>query len=265
MHMRKVLALSLIMGLACDESGLAGSPHISLEVQDGGNSLLIQWYSVVGADKYQLLVDSQVVYEGTDTSYTLNQPCRLIECRAIGGNETSVDQEDLSAITDSVELWERDGEGVAAIGFTGTGAYTTYALSDTDSAHRAGFRFYLDDFRPDTIVLDSIRMVSSDFNGFGDPFNDCKALFAMWQDDSIPAPDTASYQDKYSEILLADSVYAVWLDVDANGWEEGHESDHFMKIKVLAAPDSTGKVVFRYWFQKVAGLRWVPVAPEEEN
>jgi len=260
--LKRLAWLSALALLACDESGLAGSPQMTLTVENGGSTLKVEWYRVVGADKYRLLVDSQQVYEGTDTVYYIDSPCVTIKCIAVGGTETTSDEEDLTAATDSFDLWERDGEGVAAVGFNGLGEYTLYALSDTDSTHQDAFRFYLDDFRLDTTIRDSVRMVSPNLNAFGEPFSKCQTWFAPWPGNSISAPDTASYVKEYSGILCADSTYALWLDVDDNGWEEGHSSDHFLKVKVLAAPDSSGMVVFRYWFQKKAGLRWVPEPSE---
>jgi len=262
----KRIWLAVFAGLilaSCDEGGLAGSPRITLKVEDGGAAVRIRWYSVVGADRYQLWVDGIKVYEGRDTSYYLATPARKIKAVAIGGTESTTDEVDLSAVTDTVEeLYERDGEGVSAIGFTGDGKFVLYALSDT--AKKENFSLYLDDFRPDTVKPDSIRMVSPDFNAFGEPFNKKKTLFALWGPDSLVAPDTLSYQENYSPVLKADSVYALWLDTDYNGWDKGHNYDYFVKVKILAPPDSAGKVTFQYWFQRIGGLRWVLEPTEGE-
>ncbi len=258
-----ILVVGLILG-SCDEGGLAGSPQIHLKVEEGGAALTVSWYNVVGADRYQLWIDEVKVYDGTDTSYYLTIPARKIKTVAIGGTESTTDEVDISAVTDTVEeLYERDGEGVSALGFTGDGEFVLYALSDT--AKDDNFSLYLDDFRPDTTNPDSIRMVSPDFNAFGEPFNEKKTLFARWGPDSLVAPDTLSYQNNYSPVLKKDSVYALWLDTDHNGWEEGHSYDYFVKVKVLAEPDSTGKITFQYWFQKIGGLRWVLEPKEEED
>ena len=265
--MRERIGLLVLAGIllaSCDEGGLAGSPRITLKVEDGGAAVTVHWYNVVGADRYQLWIDDIKVYEGTDTSYYLVTPARKIKTVAIGGTESTIDEANISAVTDTVEeIYERDGEGVSALGFTGNGGFVLYALSDT--SEQDNFSLYLDDFRPDTTNPDSIRMVSPDFNAFGDPFNNRKTLFAFWGADSLVAPDTLSYQENYSPVLKADSVYALWLDTDYNGWGEGHTYDYFVKVRVLAAPDSTGKVTFQYWFQKIGGLRWVTEPEEEEE
>lgn len=252
-----------ILIVSCDEGGLAGSPRINLKVEEGGAALTVNWYSVVGADRYQLWIDGVKVYDGGDTTYYLTTPARKIKTVAIGGTESTTDEVDVSAVTDTVdELYERDGKGVSALGFTGDGKFVLYALSDTSK--KSSFSLYLDDFRPDTTNPDSIRMVSPDFNVFGDPFNERKTRFAFWGPDSLLAPDTLSYQEDYSPVLKADSVYALWLDTDYNGWGEGHIFDYFVKVKVLSEPDSTGKVTFQYWFQRIGGLRWV-LEPKEEK
>ncbi|MGB9589533.1 MAG: hypothetical protein ACP5QG_06990 [candidate division WOR-3 bacterium] len=257
------LFFAVLVGTSCDERGLAGSPLIHLKVEEGGAALTVSWYNVVGAERYQLWIDGVKVYEGNDTSYYLTIPARKIKTIAIGGTESTTDELDLSAVTDTVEeIYERDGEGVSALGFTGEGKFVLYALSDT--AKDDNFSLYLDDFRMDTTKPDSIRMVSPDFNAFGEPFNEHKTLFARWGPDSLVAPDTLSYQNNYSHVLKKDSVYALWLDTDHNGWGDGHSFDYFVKVKILAEPDSTGKVTFQYWFQKIGGLRWVPEPTEEE-
>jgi len=257
------LVLAGLILASCDEGGLAGSPRITLKVEDGGAAVRVHWYSVIGAERYQLWIDGVKVYEGKDTSYYLTTPARKIRTVAIGGTESTIDEVDLSAVTDTVEeLYERDGKGVSALGFTGDGKFVLYALSDT--AKKENFSLYLDDFRQDTTNPDSIRMVSPDFNASGDPFNEKKTLFAFWGPDSLVAPDTLSYSENCSPVLKADSVYALWLDTDHNGWAEGNRYDYFVKVKILAPPDSTGKVTFQYWFQKIGGLRWV-LEPVEEK
>ncbi|MEO0248835.1 MAG: hypothetical protein ABIN58_04700, partial [candidate division WOR-3 bacterium] len=126
------LVLAGLFAASCDEGGLAGSPQIHLKVEEGGAALTVSWYNVVGADRYQLWIDGVKVYEGTDTSYYLTIPARKLKTVAIGGTESTMDEVDLSAVTDTVEeLYERDGKGVSALGFTGDGKFVLYALSDT--------------------------------------------------------------------------------------------------------------------------------------
>ncbi|MEO0140369.1 MAG: hypothetical protein ABIM88_02320 [candidate division WOR-3 bacterium] len=264
--MLKRIGFLVILGfiiVSCDERGLAGSPQIKLKVEEGGAAVAISWYNVVGAERYQLWVDGVKVYEGTDTSYYLANPARKIRTVAIGGTESTMDEVDLSAVTDTVEeVYERDGEGVCAIGFTGDGKFVLYALSDT--SHDEDFTLYMDDFRPDTTNPDSVRMVSSNFNAFGDPFNKKRTWFAFWGPDSLLAPDTASYQQRYSPVLKPDSVYALWLDPDTNGWDAGHNYDYFLKVRIISGPDSAGKISFQYWFQRIGGLRWIPEPAKQE-
>ena len=256
--------LALLAGLlaACDESGLAGSPQISV-LPDGsteGGTATVRWFGVVGAEVYRLWVDSQLVYEGADTSYHLDLVARTLRTEAIGGSDVTEDYLDLTSEPETLELYERDYPGVAAVGFGGDGSATTYDIND--SASQKSFSFYLDDFRPGTTVVDSIRMVTPDVNAFGDPFNERKARFAWWPGgDTAPPPERMA--DLYSPVLVPDSVYAVYLDPEGEGWDASQ--DHFLKIKVLGIDDSTGKVTMLYWFQRVPGLRWVTEAPSEED
>ncbi len=255
--------LGLLLGLlaACDESGLAGSPQITVSPDSAsyGGTATIKWYGVVGADYYRLWVDSELVYEGTDTVYHLEGPARTLRTQAIGGSDITEDYEDLTSEPETLELYERDYPGVAAVGFGGDGSATTYDINDT--ASQKNFSFYLDDFHPETTIVESIRMVSPNVNAFGDPFNEREARFGWWPSgDTAPPPRRMA--DLYSPVLVPDSVYAVYLNPDGEEWDA--TQDHFLKIKVLSVDDSTGKVKFVYWFQRVPGLRWVIEAPKEE-
>lgn len=230
-------------------AGPTSAPSVTYEPILEGTELRLSWSAVQDAEGYKVYVDGAEEADITGTSYDVAGPAKTVGVSAYGdGDETNQWTLDLGpTITTSLTVYGRGDTASAhpsGFGFVTDGTAVTYPLSD--SSNWPNLDFYLEDVGvPMTLCSPDVRNYNTKFNG------SIEAATTNFDALDIAALVDAGYTDQTE--LAVNGVYSIWIDPNANGWDD--TNDHFGKIHILSISGHT--VTMKLAYQRVSGLLWV--------
>lgn len=232
-------------------------PDVSYEVELYGGTLRIEWDGVEYADGYIIYRDGVVedtldLYSGP---YYADIPAKKYGVSAFSTiyGETAPCEIHCEPVTSiNVEVWgstDPDTSHHAGYGFDASGAVVTYSISNQNNWPDID-HWICSDYYPTMYFVSP----DQDFLTVG-PFNSEENFTAnsggtVFDDFDIALPPMNYYN--LCEITSG-SVYFLWIDPNANGWD--NTVDHYAKIKVVGVEGL--KVTLIIAFQPIPGLRWL--------
>jgi hypothetical protein len=235
--------------------GLGGNPEIVEKVATNqGADLKLTWKSVEGADGYRVYCDGNKIWEGKDTTYTIqgsSRVCEMVEVSAFSGKDEQKTRLDLTPKSSTITgLVSHDGTGNSWVKLDlPNGSASSVRQTDVDkNAPNIGWFIF--------------------FNSSGTPqFKDASATsvglakmevaFTDNISSGFLAPGTGSYNTVRN--VSSGGRYFFWADNTSTGYESIDNNDYFGVIKVTSITGSgpyTANLEI-YIQNKVPGLRWV--------
>jgi hypothetical protein len=215
--------------------------------------LQLIWKSVEGAYGYRVYCDGNKIWEGRDTTYTIqgsSMVCMMVEVSAYAGSDERKTSIDLTPKSSTITgLVTHDGTGNAWVKLdfnNGTATSTTQSNVNPNAPNTGWFVFY---------------------NNSGTPqFKDASAtsvgtatMEVAFTDNSSGylAPGPGNYNTVRN--VSSGGRYFFWADNTSTGYDEMDNNDYFGVIKVLSISGSGPytadlEIYIQY---KVPGLRWV--------
>jgi len=241
------VALALI-GTGCDSATTSGdldAPYVSTGTVNDGGTLRLTWWTVDGADSYEITTDDSV-YTTTDTSFDVSTPTVAIKVRAVSGSTKSDSTAfDLSVVEGTVEFFgDLDATHANGFGFGDKGAVLACSLIYPSTAETD---FYADTFK----FHGEMRLISGAEVNQGRRGNGMKAASGSYDGATIADP-VGTYSDS-SLAIMVDSTYYLRISSDtSNTWSE---ASNFAKANVVSIEGA--KVTLKTAYQEIGGLRWL--------
>jgi len=215
--------------------------------------LKLTWKSVEGAYGYRVYCDGNKIWEGRDTTYTIQEisyVCRTVDVSAYAGSDelkTSLDLTPKSSTITGLVTHDGIGNSWVKLDFNNGIAYSV-RQSDVDkyAPNTGWFVFYNDYGTPE------FRNASATSVGTA------KMEVAFTDNSSgYLAPGPGNYNTiRYT---AANAYHFFWADNTSTGYDSMDNYDYFGVIKVISLTGSgpyTADLEI-YIQNKVAGLRWV--------
>ena len=244
------LAVALVLiGTGCDSTTSSGDLDVpsvrTIEAVNDGGTLRLTWWTVDGADSYEITTDDSV-YPTTDTSFDLTMPTVAINVRAVSGSTKSDSAPfDFSIVEGTVEFFgDLDITHANGFGFGDKGGVVACSLVYPSTAETD---FYADTFK----FHGEMRLISANQVNQGRRGNALKAASGSYDGATIADP-LGTYSDS-SLAIMVDSTYYLRISSDTtNTWSE---ASSFAKVRVDSIVGA--KVAVTTAYQKIAGLRWL--------
>lgn len=249
LKMRKILLFSFLF--ACSDSGLPSNPKISkLQSYSNGDSLIVYWNPIEGADYYRIYNDNNLLYEGKDTNVTLGYT-KTFKIEAIGLNDkvsTSYNL-DNAFYQDSIYLIPQleavvfEFPKLLVSSINDTTKFQKFAIflaQDTSKINKPNFN------------KDSLKIYSASL--FFNKLSRHKISFYN-NENIVPFPNNDSLKLEFKK------NYILYFNPDTNGWD--NQNDYFIKFSidtivfsVDSLNDTTYRLKLNYKVRTISGLRW---------
>jgi hypothetical protein len=157
LYLVALLGIGVLALVGCRRGeDLGGNPEVTATAVNEGADLKLSWKSVEGADGYRVYCDGNKIWEGKDTTYTIqgsSRVCETVEVRAYSGSDERKTSVDLTpGIIILIGLVSHDGTGSSwvKLDFTnGTATLVEQSDVDPDAPNTGWFVFYNDDDTPE--------------------------------------------------------------------------------------------------------------------
>ncbi len=237
---------------------LGGSPTIiSKTATNMGADLKIVWNSVENAQGYKVYCDGNLIWSGTDTTYTIPgtySVCQIVEVSAYNSGDqrsTFIDLTPRSGSISGLVSHDSTGNPWVKIDFTtGDISSTQQSSVDPNAANTGWFIFYNNAGTPE------FRDASATSVGQAK----MEMAFTTSSSGSL-APGTGNYNT--IRAISSGGYYFFWADNTSTGYGNIDANDYFGVIKVTSLTGSgpyTANLDI-YVQLNVPGLRWVPGVP----
>jgi hypothetical protein len=256
LYLVALLGIGALALAGCRGGGVGGNPEVVEKVATNqGADLKLTWKSVEGADGYRVYCDGNKIWDGKDTTYTIegrSNVCKTVEVAAYSGNDekkTPIDLTPKSSTINNLVTHDRPGNSWVKLDFNnGTATSTTQGNVNPNAPNTGWFIFY---------------------NG-GDPeFVDAgetsvglakmEVAFTARNSSGHLAPGKGKYATV--EETAANAYHFFWADNTSTGYGDMDNNDYFGVIKVtsLSGSSSSGYTANLeiYIQHNVPGLRWV--------
>jgi hypothetical protein len=234
--------------------GLGGNPEVTATAVNEGADLKLTWKSVEGADGYRVYCDGNKIWEGKDTTYTIqgsSRVCEVVEVSAFSGSDEQKTKIDLAPKSSTINgLVSHDGSGSSWVKLdfnNGTATSTTQSSVDKNAPNTGWFVFYNNSGTP------QFKDASATSVGLAK----MEVAFTDNISSGFLAPGTGSYNTVRN--VSSGGRYFFWADNTSTGYESIDNNDYFGVIKVTSLT-GTGPYTANLEIHiqnNVAGLRWV--------
>ncbi len=228
------------------------NPEVTATAVNSGEDLELTWRSIEGADGYRVYCDGNKIWEGRDTTYTINgseRVCREVQVSAYNSRDEKKATIDLTPKLSTITVVSHDAMGNSWVKLDfNNGTASSLRQSDVDkNAPNVGWFVF--------------------FNNSGNPeFRDASATtvgrakmevaFTASSSGNL-APDEGNYN--IVRETSANAYHFFWADNTSVGYGSMDNYDYFGVIKVTSltgsGPYNANLAI--YIQHKVPGLRWV--------
>ena len=234
--------------------GLGGNPEVMAMAVNQGADLMLTWKSVEGADGYRVYCDGNKIWEGKDTTHTIqgsSRVCEMVEVSAFSGKDEQKTKIDLTPKrTPITGLVSHDGTGNSWVKLDlPNGVASSVRQTDVDkTATNIGwFVFFNNSGTPQFKDASATSVGNADM----------EVAFTDNMSSGFLAPGRGNYMTVRN--VSSGGRYFFWADKRNGDYNRMDNSDYFGVIKVTSI---TGANPYRadltiYIQNKVAGLRWV--------
>jgi len=261
LYLVALLGIGVLALAGCRRGGgLGGNPEVTATAVSDGADLKLTWKSVEGAEGYKVYCDGNKIWDGKDTTYTIQgsqKVCKEVEVSAFAGKDEQKTKIDLapksSDITDLISSDSPTGNSWVELDLRSGSARSvnqSHVIANKGNANLAFFVF----FRQPPATTVYFKDVGRTSVGAG-----AREIAFTASSSGRLAPGTGNY---YTEIQTAQNAYHFfWVDQGEGSTDNGKmdNNDYFGVIKVNSISGSgpyTANV--RIYIQyKVPGLRWV--------
>jgi hypothetical protein len=253
LYLVALLGIGALALAGCRGGGVGGNPEVTATAVNQGADLQLTWKSVEGADGYRVYCDGNKIWEGKDTTYTIQgsaNVCKTVEVAAYSGSDEKKYSLDLTPKSSTITgLVTHDGTGNSwvKLDFTnGTATSTTQGSVDKNAPNTGWFVFYNNSGTP------QFRDASATSVGTAK----MEVAFTATSSGNL-APGTGNYNTVRS--TSANAYHFFWADNTSTGYGSMDNNDYFGVIKVTSLT-GTGPYTANleiYIQNKVPGLRWV--------
>jgi len=256
-YLAALLGIGVLALAGCRGGGeLGGNPEVTAEATNSGADLRLTWKSIEGADGYRVYCDGNKIWEGTDTTYTIegaSNVCREVVVSAYAGDDERKSTLDLTPksgnITGLVSHDSATGSSWVKLDFT-SGTVSAVQQGDVlegkDDPNTGWFIFYNNSNNPE------FRDASATSIGTAK----MQVAFTANSSGNL-APGTGNYNTVRE--TDANAYHFFWADNTSTGYGSMDNNDYFGVIKVTSLT-GTGPYTANleiYMQIKVPGLRWV--------
>jgi hypothetical protein len=254
LYLVALLGIGVLALAGCKGGGLGGNPEVVEKVATNqGADLKLTWKSVEGADGYKVYCDGNKIWEGKDTTYTIqgsSHVCKTVEVSAYSGSDEQKYTLDLTPKSSTINnLVTHDGSGNSWVKLDlPNGVASSVSQSDVDkTATNIGwFVFFNNSGTPEFRDASATSVGNADM----------EVAFTATSSGNL-APGTGNYNTRRE--TAANAYHFFWADKRDAGYDSMDNSDYFGVIKVLSISSSapyTANLEI-YIQNKVKGLRWV--------
>ncbi|MFZ8832755.1 MAG: hypothetical protein ACO2O5_00895 [Candidatus Caldipriscus sp.] len=234
---------------------LGGNPQVTATAVNQGADLKLTWKRVEGAYGYRVYCDGNKIWEGRDTTYTIqgsSRVCQAVEVSAYAGSDERKTYIDLTPKSSTINnLVTHDGTGYAWVKLDlPNGVAYVVRQSDVDpyAPNTGWFVFY-------NAGSGNVQFKDASATSVG------RAKMEVAFTDNISSGDLAPGTGNYNTVRNVSSGgrYFFWADNTSTGYGSMDNNDYFGVIKVLSISGSgpyTANLEI-YIQNKVPGLRWV--------
>jgi len=234
--------------------GLGGSPIVTATAVNSGADLRLSWKHVEGAEGYRVYCDGNKIWEGTDTTYTIegaSNVCKEVVVSAYAGDDENKSTLDLTPKSGNITgLVSHDGTGSSWVKLDFTNGSVSAVVQDSvkkDDPNIGWFIFY------NNIGTLQFRDASATSIGTAK----MEVAFTAPNSSGYLAPDAGSYS--MVRETYANAYHFFWADNTSMGYGSMDSNDYFGVISVTSltgyGPFTADLVI--YIQTKVPGLRWV--------
>jgi hypothetical protein len=234
--------------------GLGGNPEVVEKVATNqGADLKLTWKSVEGAEGYKVYCDGNKIWEGKDTTYTIqgsSRVCEMVEVSAFSGKNEQKTKIDLAPKSSTINnLVSHDGTGNSWVKLdfnNGTATSTTQGNVDKNAPNTGWFVF---------LGSGAPRFADASATSVGTA--KMEVAFTDNMSSGFLAPGTGSYNTVRN--VSSGGRYFFWADNTSTGYGSMDNNDYFGVIKVTSLSGSSPYTADLeiYIQHNVPGLRWV--------
>jgi hypothetical protein len=259
LYLVALLGIGVLALAGCRRGGgLGGNPEVVEKVATNqGADLKLTWKSVEGAEGYKVYCDGNKIWDGKDTTYTIqgsSHVCKTVEVSAFAGkDEQKAPIIDLapesSTITGLVTHDILTGNSWVKLDFTNGKAISVRQSDVNPNAPNIGWFIFYNNSGPYFVDASEISSVGQ-----------AKMEVAFTNKSSsghlaLPKGNYATVEE-----TAANAYHFFWADNTSTGYNEMDNNDYFGVIRVTnlrtSSPGYTADLTI-YIQNKVAGLRWV--------
>jgi hypothetical protein len=255
LYLVALLGIGVLALAGCRGGGVGGNPEIVEKVATNqGADLKLTWKSVEGADGYRVYCDENKIWEGKDTTYTIqgsSKVCKEVEVSAYSGSDEQKTRLDLTPKSSNITgLVSHDGTGSSWVKLdfnNGTATSTTQSSVDKNAPNTGWFVFF-------NAGSGNVQFRDASATSIGTA--KMEVAFSASSSGNL-APGTGNYNTVRG--TSANAYHFFWADNTSTGYGSIDNNDYFGVIKVTSLSGSgpfTANLEI-YIQNKVAGLRWV--------
>jgi hypothetical protein len=236
--------------------GLGGNPEVVEKVATNqGADLKLTWKSVEGADGYRVYCDGNKIWEGRDTTYTIqgsSRVCEMVEVSAFSGSNEQKTRIDLTPKSSTIT-------GLVSHDHPDTTRNSWVKLDFNNGTATSTRQRYVDPNAPNTgwfvLLGGASRFADAGATSVGTA--KMEVAFTDNMSSGFLAPGTGSYNTVRN--VSSGGRYFFWADNTSTSPNEMDNTDYFGVIKVTSLSGSTPYTADLeiYIQNKVKGLRWV--------
>ncbi len=232
---------------------LGGNPEVTATAVNQGADLKLTWKSVEGAYGYRVYCDGNKIWEGRDTTYTIqgnSSVCRAVEVSAYAGSDEMKTYIDLTPKSSTINnLVTHDGTGISWVKLdfnNGTAYVVRQSDVDRTATNIGWFIFYNNSGTPEFRDARHTSVGNADM----------EVAFTASSSGNL-APGTGNYNTIRN--VSSGGRYFFWADNTSTGYGSMDNNDYFGIIKVISITGSGPYIADLeiYIQNKVPGLRWV--------
>ncbi len=254
-YLAAVLGIGILALAGCRGGGEIATPEVKATAVNAGEDLQLTWNSVENADGYRVYCDENKIWEGKDTTYTIDgasKVCKEVEVSAYSGdneNKYALDLTPKSGTIDSLRSHDSPtGNSWVKLDFN---SFTVTAVRQSDvdkNAPNVGwFVFYNNSGTPEFKDASAVPSIGT---------AKMEVAFTASSSGNL-APGTGNYNTVRG--TSENAYHFFWADNTSTGYRSMDNNDYFGVIKVTSLT-GTGPYTADleiYIQNKVRGLRWV--------
>jgi len=255
LYLVALLGIGALALAGCRGGGVGGNPEVTATAVNEGADLKLTWKSVEGANGYRVYCDGNKIWEGKDTTYTIqgsSNVCMMVEVSAYSGSDEQKTRIDLMPKSSTITgLVSHDGTGSSWVKLDfNSGNASSVRQTDVDkNAPNTGWFIFFN------AGSGNVQFKDASATSIG------TAKMEVAFTDNISSGFLAPGTGNYSTVRRVSSGgrYFFWADNTSTGYNMMDNNDYFGVIKVTSISGSgpyTANLEI-YIQNKVAGLRWV--------